>query len=189
MARVAVVIGGGHNGLMAAITLRESGFKVTLIEARDKVGGMADTESIMGVKVSRASYVIGLMPRQFLEKFNVPLIRQDPFQVVYINGRVIPFWRDRDKRIKALVDAGEVKFPEFEDKLLKFKGLIERRFTFVEKPPSISEIREEAVKLGVEEFIDESCRRVLNEYLSQDLHYTFMYPGMENSPAYLIAYF
>jgi Heterodisulfide reductase, subunit A and related polyferredoxins len=32
MAKVAVVIGGGHNGLMAAITLRESGFKVTLIE-------------------------------------------------------------------------------------------------------------------------------------------------------------
>ncbi len=189
MAKVAVVIGGGHNGLMAAITLRESGFKVTLIEARDKVGGMADTESIMGVKVSRASYVIGLMPKPFLEKFNLPLIRQDPFQVVYVNGKVIPFWRDRGRRIKALVDAGEVKFPEFEDKLLKFKDLIERRFTFVEKPPSISEIREEAVKLGVEEFIDESCRRVLNEYLSQDLHYTFMYPGMENSPAYLIAYF
>jgi len=91
MAKVAVVIGGGHNGLMAAITLRESGFKVTLIEARDKVGGMADTESIMGVKVSRASYVIGLMPKPFLEKFNLPLIRQDPFQVVYVNGRLYRF--------------------------------------------------------------------------------------------------
>ncbi|MGC8570113.1 MAG: phytoene desaturase family protein [Caldivirga sp.] len=189
MVKTALVIGGGHNGLMAAVTLRESGFNVTLIEARGKVGGMADTETMMGVKVSRAAYVLGLMPRRFVDKFNIPVIRQDPFQVTYINGKLIPFWRDRDKRVEALVKAGEVKFPEFEGKLLKFKELMESKFTFVNEPPSVGEIRDEAVKLGVEEFIEESCSRILSEYLSPDLHYTFMYPGMENSPAYLIAYF
>lgn len=189
MRKRAVVIGGGHNGLMAAITLREQGFDVTLLEARHRIGGMTDTEVINGVRVSRVSYVIGLMPEEFVRKFKIPIIRQDPYAVVYINGKVIPFWRDRNKRIKTLLDAGEKGYPEFEDKVVRFKEMMYRKFTFVDKPPSLSEVREEAVKLGVEELVEESASRFLSQYLSQDLQQFFIYPGMESSPAYVVAYF
>ena len=45
--RDAVVIGGGHNGLSAACYLASAGKKVVVIEALDKVGGMASSGYLM----------------------------------------------------------------------------------------------------------------------------------------------
>jgi phytoene dehydrogenase-like protein len=39
----AAIVGGGHNGLAAACYLAQAGRKVVVIEARDKVGGMASS--------------------------------------------------------------------------------------------------------------------------------------------------
>ncbi|MEM3359446.1 MAG: NAD(P)-binding protein, partial [Metallosphaera sp.] len=36
----ALVIGAGHNGLIASYYLRKLGLEVQVLEARDKVGGM-----------------------------------------------------------------------------------------------------------------------------------------------------
>ena len=185
----AIVVGGGHNGLIVASLLAEKGVKVTLFEARDKLGGMAETVEIRGVKVSRASYVLGLMPEFLIKKFNIPVLKSDVFQTLYVNGKVIPFWRDREKRIKEMVKAGETKYPEFEDKLLRFKELLARKFTFVTKPPSKEEVKEEAEKEGLEEFVTESAKKLLSEYLSEEYHHFFIYPGMERSSAYVIAYY
>lgn len=59
-----VIVGGGHNGLILSALLAEQGAKVTLLEANSKLGGMTDTIEIQGVKLSRASYVLGLMPKK-----------------------------------------------------------------------------------------------------------------------------
>ncbi|BDC17974.1 NAD(P)/FAD-dependent oxidoreductase [Acidianus sp. HS-5] len=182
----AIVIGAGHNGLIASYYLRKTGFDVIIFDNR--LGGMTDTTVIKGVKISRASYVLGLMPRKFVEEFEIPVIQQDPVQTIWLEDRVIPFWRDREKRIKELVNAGEDKFPEFEEKITKFKELLERKFTFVTTPPSEKEVREEAKKIGVEDVMRPS-KEFLSKYLSEDLHYSFIYPGMENSPGYLVSYF
>ena len=40
----AIVIGGGHNGLVAAGFLAKAGLSTTVLEARDVVGGAAVTE-------------------------------------------------------------------------------------------------------------------------------------------------
>ena len=37
----AIVVGGGHNGLVCAAYLARGGLKVVLLEARDELGGMA----------------------------------------------------------------------------------------------------------------------------------------------------
>jgi phytoene dehydrogenase-like protein len=42
----AVVVGGGHNGLVAAITLAEAGRSVLLCEAADRLGGAVATEEL-----------------------------------------------------------------------------------------------------------------------------------------------
>lgn len=47
-----VVVGGGHNGLIAAAYLAQAGRSVTVIEARDEVGGCASSVPLWGAKVN-----------------------------------------------------------------------------------------------------------------------------------------
>ncbi len=55
----AIVIGGGHNGLVAAALLGRSGRSVLLLEAADEPGGAARTEEFFpGFRVSRVAHII-----------------------------------------------------------------------------------------------------------------------------------
>jgi len=66
----AVVIGGGHNGLVAAAYLAKYGKKVIVLEARHKVGGATDTMAPWperpDIKVPVLSYSVSLMPDYIL---------------------------------------------------------------------------------------------------------------------------
>lgn len=58
----AVIIGGGHNGLVCAFYLARAGHKVRICEARDVVGGAAVTEEFVpGFRNSVASYTVSLL--------------------------------------------------------------------------------------------------------------------------------
>ena len=46
----AIVVGGGHNGLVAAAYLARAGVRTLLVEARAELGGMALTAEIDGVR-------------------------------------------------------------------------------------------------------------------------------------------
>jgi phytoene dehydrogenase-like protein len=48
----AIVIGGGHNGLICAAYLAKAGLSTLVIEARDTVGGCASTEIFNGARVN-----------------------------------------------------------------------------------------------------------------------------------------
>ena len=57
-----VIIGAGHNGLVCAYYLAAAGMKVTILEARDVVGGAAVTEEFApGFRNSTASYTVSLL--------------------------------------------------------------------------------------------------------------------------------
>jgi phytoene dehydrogenase-like protein len=66
----AVVIGGGHNGLVAAAYLARAGRRVRVLERLDHVGGAAvSTHAFDGVdaRLSRYSYLVSLLPRRILD--------------------------------------------------------------------------------------------------------------------------
>ncbi len=62
----AIVVGGGHNGLVCAAYLARSGARTVVLEGRAKIGGAATTEQpwpdAPHLSVTRLSYVMSLMP-------------------------------------------------------------------------------------------------------------------------------
>ncbi|KAE8902528.1 Pyridine nucleotide-disulfide oxidoreductase domain-containing protein 2 [Phytophthora fragariae] len=68
----AIVVGGGHNGLVAAAYLAKAGKSVCVLEKRHIVGGAAVTEEIFpGFKFSRASYVFSLFRPQIIKDLDL----------------------------------------------------------------------------------------------------------------------
>src|SRR3954464_14558378 len=58
----AVIIGGGHNGLVCACYLAAAGLRVQVFERRSVLGGAAVTEEFVpGFRNSTASYTVSLL--------------------------------------------------------------------------------------------------------------------------------
>jgi phytoene dehydrogenase-like protein len=79
-----VVVGAGHNGLVAATLLARHGLDVVVLERDGVYGGAARTErpfaKVPGLQQSTGSYLLGLMPPELeqLLDLRLPLVRRDP---------------------------------------------------------------------------------------------------------------
>ena len=79
----AIVIGGGHNGLVHAAYLAKAGRRVLVLERRHVVGGAAVTEEVFpGFHVSVCSYVVSLLaaadhPRAGLARHGLEVLPLD----------------------------------------------------------------------------------------------------------------
>lgn len=97
----AVVIGGGHNGLVCAAYLARAGRSVLVLERRHLVGGAAVTEEPWpGIRVSTASYVVSLLLPEIvrdleLERHGYRVYPIDPaYFAPFPDGTGILFWED-----------------------------------------------------------------------------------------------
>jgi phytoene dehydrogenase-like protein len=86
----AIVIGGGHNGLVAGAYLARAGLDTVILEARDAVGGASSTETPFGpdFKITTLSYVMSLMPPQVLDDLK---LAQHGYEVYPMGPGYIPF--------------------------------------------------------------------------------------------------
>lgn len=67
-----VIIGGGHNGLVAAAYLAKAGKSVCVLERRHVLGGCAATEELWpGYRVSTAAYVISLFLPEIMHELRL----------------------------------------------------------------------------------------------------------------------
>ena len=69
----ALIIGGGHNGLVCAAYLAAAGLKVVVLERRSIVGGAAVTEEFHpGFRNSVASYTVSLLNPKVIRDLELP---------------------------------------------------------------------------------------------------------------------
>src|SRR6185312_1105870 len=101
----AIVVGGGHNGLVTAGLLAKAGQRVVVVEARDVLGGAAVTEQPFGpdFKVTALSYVVSLMPPAVTEalalsRFGYHVYPQGPYFAPYADGRFLQLPDDPAER-------------------------------------------------------------------------------------------
>jgi phytoene dehydrogenase-like protein len=100
-----VVVGGGHNGLVAAAYLARAGLRTVVCESRPVVGGAAVTETPFGpdYRVTSLSYVVSLLPPSLvadlgLERHGYHVYPQGPYFAPHADGRYLALPDDRARR-------------------------------------------------------------------------------------------
>ena len=101
----AIVVGAGHNGLIAAAYLARAGKRTVVLERRHVVGGAAVTEQPWGpeYKVTMLSYVVSLLSPSILRDLDLArhgyhVYPQGPYFVPYPDGRSLQLPHDRARR-------------------------------------------------------------------------------------------
>src|SRR5690349_22108437 len=95
----AIVVGGGHNGLVTAAYLARAGMRVCVLERRDVLGGAAVTEEIVpGFRFSVASYVVSLLRPEIVRELELP---RHGLEILPLDGTFTPLdddylWRVND---------------------------------------------------------------------------------------------
>lgn len=131
MAYDVIVIGAGHNGLVAAAYLARGGLDVLVLERRAQVGGLLATEEISpGVRAPVAAHTVGRIAESVVRELRLrdhglelvtPAVRTFAPQE---NGRAVTLWADAvptaaDMRAWSAADAGS--YGEF-DRLVRALG-------------------------------------------------------------------
>ncbi len=103
----AIVVGGGHNGLVAAAYLARSGARTVVLEGRHKTGGAATTEApwpdAPEFRVTRLSYVMSLLPPTIIEDLELArhgykIYPMGPYYQAFPEGGSIKLYADDAKR-------------------------------------------------------------------------------------------
>ncbi len=145
----AIVVGAGHNGLVAAATLAREGRRVLLLEKRPIVGGAAVTEEFHpGFRGLPGASLCGLLRPEIIQELGLvqrglQLLPLDPAVVALgEDGRILRMWRDparAAREISSFSPRDAAAFPAFRSLLVSIAEVADP--LMVEPPPEVSEWR------------------------------------------------
>ena len=104
----AILVGGGHNGLVCAAYLARAGKKVLVLERRERVGGAAMSEEVFpGFRFSVFSYVVSLLRPEIFRELELPrhglhVLPLESTITPLPNGDYLGQWNDHDKNRREL---------------------------------------------------------------------------------------
>ncbi len=171
-----LVLGAGHNGLVAAVFLARAGLKVTVVEEKATIGGACKTERPFArapnLAASTGAYLLGLMPPELVAKLGVdlPTVRRDPhYFLPTTDGRSLLFGSD-----VAAMRQGFSRF--FSERDWKANEALQLEIgqlrhdvapTWLEEPLSIEETAERYVRPPLREIFVDLCRKPIADYLAR----------------------
>jgi len=129
-----VVIGAGHNGLVAASVLAKGGLKTLVVERSDRVGGCA--------RLAHAAAIDPAIVRALaLERHGLQIIRPDADVCApTADGRALTLWRDPSRaaqEIRAWSAKDADRYPKFLESFARISRVL--RAVLDAAPPSIDD--------------------------------------------------
>jgi phytoene dehydrogenase-like protein len=138
----AVIIGGGHNGLVCATMLAKSGRKVLVVEAADELGGAARTEEFApGFRVSLAHVLNRLHPEVIkaldLEKHGLALSTAAlaPSVALSTDGKPLTLHGAYGERLEGASGSEVRAWEKLRAQLLRYAGIMKPLLT--KRPPDL----------------------------------------------------
>ena len=141
----AIIVGAGHNGLVAAGYLARAGMRVLVLERRHVVGGACVTEETFpGFKVSTAAYVNSLFHKAIvrdlrLAGYGYQVLARDPSSFTpFPDGRSLLMGPDADltrKEIAKFSVRDAERYPRYEAMLERVADVVEPTLTM--SPPDL----------------------------------------------------
>jgi phytoene dehydrogenase-like protein len=168
----AVIVGGGHNGLVAAAYLARAGRRVLVLERLAHTGGAAvSAQAFPGVdaRLSRYSYLVSLLPRRIVEdlglRFRVRKRRVSSYTPAERDGRATGLLVTRDaartRESFARLTGSDAEFAAWQEFYGSAAHVAERVFpTLIEPLPSKDELRR---RVGDDQVWDRFFERPLGE--------------------------
>jgi len=142
----AIVVGGGHNGLVNAAYLARANWKVLVLERRHIVGGACvSEETFPGYKVSTAAYVNSLFRPEIVRDLRLAdhgfaLLERNPASFSpFLDGRYLILGSDSATNVSEIGKFSRKDaqaYPKYEEMLLRVASVIEP--TLVQTPPNIA---------------------------------------------------
>src|SRR5262245_43332258 len=142
----AIVIGAGHNGLVAAAYLAKAGLRTAVFEARQVVGGAAVTEELWpGFKISRCAYVNSLFRPEIVRDLQLAsrgfeMIPRSPSSFTpFPDGRYLMLGPDKKlvhDEISKFSTGDAANYPKYEAFLEEIAALLEPLMAMVPPNPA-----------------------------------------------------
>jgi phytoene dehydrogenase-like protein len=171
-----VVVGSGHNGLVAALMLARAGLDVVVLERAAEIGGATRTEhpfaKVPGLAQSTGSYLLGLMPPELLAtlELDLPVLRRDPhYFLPTTSDRYLLFGSDRDAtraQMEEFFSPADFKA----DEALQAEIAMLREDvgpTWLAEPLSVEETAEAYVRPELRQVFVDLCRGSVADYLAR----------------------